>query len=236
MTLAPHEAAVQAAFNAQVARFKASVAPDDVRLCAVLRAFGDMTGLRVLDLGCGKGRFAARLVERGARVIGLDVSSAMLGQARGLARVRGTARRLPFAAGSFDGVVAIEVFEHFSAAGLDDALAELKRVLRPGGLLAVVDKNAGALDATRPWLPSLAVKWIDECRGRWMYDRHSAARERWFWPQALRARLAGLFDSPRVEHLLMPAEECGLVFRALPAARLMTLWTARAPGGGGRDG
>ena len=182
----------------------------------------------MLDLGCGKGRFAARLEEAGAKVVGLDLSAAMLAEAKGLDRVRASARRLPFADGAFDAVVAVEVFEHL--AGLDAVLGEVRRVLRPGGRLAVVDKNAGSWNAQRPWLPNLAVKWIDEKRGRWMYPSGGPVRERWFWPGAFRARLARAFDDVRVEYLLSPAEAGVALFRLLPGARLLTLWTARAPG------
>jgi 2-polyprenyl-6-hydroxyphenyl methylase/3-demethylubiquinone-9 3-methyltransferase len=231
LTAAGHEAEVSARFDLLHARFKRDVGPDDARLAALRRVLAPLAGRRVLDLGCGKGRFAARLWGEGAEVVGLDISAAMLAAApeRGLGRVRGSARRLPFADRSFDAVVAVEVFEHLAA--LDDVLREVRRVLRPGGTLAVLDKNAVALDARRPWMPALAVKWLDERRGRWMYPAGGPVRERWFRPGALRRRLARHFEGARVEHLLAPAEAGSLVFRAVPAARLMALWTARAPGG-----
>ncbi|HEV3167159.1 MAG TPA: class I SAM-dependent methyltransferase, partial [Isosphaeraceae bacterium] len=229
--LSRHDAAVRAAFDAQQVRFKSQVAADDARLKALLRELGPLDGRRVLDLGCGKGRFARHLQERGAEVIGLDQSATMLGQAALVHRVHGSTRRLPLADESFDAVIAIEVVEHLDERGLDETLAEIERVLRPGGIVAIIDKNAGALDARRPWLPSLAVKWIDERRGRWMYPARGPARERWFWPRALRSRLAGRFTAVRCEHILSRMEAEGRLFRTLPSIRLMTLWTARRPGG-----
>ena len=226
-----HEAAVRSAFDAQQARFRLQVRADDVRLRALLKALAPLEACRVLDLGCGKGRFARRLMDRGAAVVGLDLSAAMLEQAGRLPRVRGSARRLPFANGVFDAAMAVEVFEHLSPRGVDQALAELERVLRPGGRLAILDKSAAALDARRPWLPSLAVKWIDERRGRWMYPPGGPARERWFWPSELAARLRRRFETVRIEHLLTPAEAARPIFHRLPGTRLLTLWTARAPGG-----
>lgn len=231
MNATGHDAAVRAAFDFQHARFKAEVPATDVRLRAVLEAIGPVAGRRVLDLGCGKGRFAAHVQGFGAEVVGLDLSAAMLSWAGGLPRVRASARRLPLRSGCCDAVIAIEVLEHVSDGGLDGTLAEIRRVLCPGGIVAIVDKNAGALDARRPWLPSLAVKWIDERRGRWMYPAGGSVRERWFWPDALRMRLGEWFDEVRVEHLLSPREAGSLVFRRWPGRRLMTLWTARAPGG-----
>lgn len=225
-----YEAQVGASFDRLEGRFKHAVDHDDVRLRALRDALGPLTGQRVLDLGCGKGRFGRRLAEAGAEVVGLDLSAAMLAQAQGLERVRASARRLPLADGSFDAVIAVEVFEHLPA--LREVLAETRRVLRPGGVLAVIDKNAGALNAQRPWLPALVVKAVDERRGRWMYPHDGPVRERWFWPAALSTWLcAARFDDVRVSFLLSPGEAAGLVFRAVPRTRLLALWTGRVPGG-----
>lgn len=226
-----HEAAVAARFNALHARFKAEVPADDVRLGAVLRSLDPIRGRRFLDLGCGKGRFAARLRALGAEVIGLDRSAAMLAGGEGLGRVLGSACRLPFLDKTFDGALAVEVLEHVANPDLERVLDEAARVLRPGGTLAIVDKNAASCNARRPWLPGLAVKWIDERRGRWMYPPGGPVRERWFWPGTLRDRLLRRFATVRVEHLLSPAEEGSRLFRGVPRARLLTLWAARAPGG-----
>jgi SAM-dependent methyltransferase len=108
-------------------------------------------GHRVLDMGCGGGRHAFASYRQGADVVALDMDPTELqgvagmfgamaaeGEAPDGARahaVRGTAYALPFADGTFDRVVAAEVLEHLS----EDrrAMAELCRVLKPGGLLAV---------------------------------------------------------------------------------------------------
>lgn len=223
-----HEAEVAAQFDRQQQRFKSTVAHDDVRLAALKKRLEPLHGRRVLDLGCGKGRFARPLAEAGAEVVGIDVSAAMLADARGIARVRASARRLPFAAGTFDAVIAVEVFEHLAA--IDDVLREARRVLCPGGILAIVDKNAGALNVDRPWLPSLLVKRIDELRGLWMYPANSLVRERWFWPGRFRTRLGYWFEDVQIDHILSPKEADRRLFRQIPRARLMTLWTARVAG------
>jgi 2-polyprenyl-6-hydroxyphenyl methylase/3-demethylubiquinone-9 3-methyltransferase len=222
-----HDAYVATRFDESEARFKAEVGAEDVRLLAVIESLGPLEGRRVLDLGCGKGRFASHLRRAGAEVIGLDLSASMLASATGLDRVRASAKRLPFAEGTFDAVVAIEVLEHVGAVG--PTLEEARRVLKEGGRLAIVDKNAGALDARRPWLPSLLVKWVDERRGLWMYPSCGPVRERWFWPLGLKARLRRDFEDVRVAFLLRPEEAGRRVFRVVPAARLMTLWSARVP-------
>jgi SAM-dependent methyltransferase len=106
---------------------------------------------RVLDLGCGAGRHAFECLRRGAVVIALDADPLELKGVCGLMAamadagevppsgagvgVRGDALQLPFPDGVFDKVICAEVLEHLP----DDAaaMAELARVLRPGGLLAV---------------------------------------------------------------------------------------------------
>jgi SAM-dependent methyltransferase len=108
-------------------------------------------GDRVLDVGCGNGRHAYEAYRRGARIVAFDLDRQELAAVSGMcgamraegeappaaasAAVSGDATRLPFADGSFDRVIAAEVFEHI----LDDqrAMNEVARVLRPGGVLAV---------------------------------------------------------------------------------------------------
>jgi len=226
--MSDYEAEVAACFDLLQARFKRVVADDDARLQALLSTLEPLRGKRILDLGCGKGRFACRLAEAGADVVGIDLSAKMLEEAGGLDRVRCSARRLPFASGAFDAVIAIEVFEHLES--VDDALCEARRVLRVGGSLAIIDKNAASLNALRPWLPSLAVKWIDQRRGRWMYRHDGPVRERWFWPWRLRERLRKDFDDVCVHYLLSPPEAGRWIFERIPCARLMTVWTAKVAG------
>ncbi|HEY2155516.1 MAG TPA: class I SAM-dependent methyltransferase [Isosphaeraceae bacterium] len=225
-----HEAEVASRFDAVAGRFRREVEESDYRFGAVTRGLAGLSNPLVLDLGCGKGRFARRLAARGARVVGLDISRAMLSEGRGLRRVLGSARRLPFASGTFDAVVAVETFQHIR--DVADTIAEARRVLRPGGRLLVVDRNAGALDTRRPWLAGLLVKWIDERRGLWMYPAGGPVQERWFWPRGLARLLAVAFEEVAVELLLSPDEAKRRVFRSVPSTRKMALWTARVPGRG----
>lgn len=105
---------------------------------ALLDAAAVCAEMRVLDLCCGTGVVAAAMAARGAVVTGLDFSAAMLEQARlrhpGLRFDEGDAEALPFADGSFDAVVSNFGIHHVPRPGA--ALAEVKRVLRPGGRLA----------------------------------------------------------------------------------------------------
>jgi ubiquinone/menaquinone biosynthesis C-methylase UbiE len=108
-------------------------------------------GDRLLDLGCGGGRHAFEALRRGARVVALDRDQSELFEALTIiaameetgeavapaagAATRGDALALPFPDGTFDRVIAAEVMEHIPADAA--ALAELVRVLRPGGTIAV---------------------------------------------------------------------------------------------------
>ena len=108
-------------------------------------------GDRVIDMGCGAGRHAFEMYRRGADVIAFDQDADELSDVSDLfAAMReagevpagaeadvkqGDALSLPFADGEFDRVVASEVLEHIPDDV--DAIAELVRVLRPGGTMAV---------------------------------------------------------------------------------------------------
>jgi SAM-dependent methyltransferase len=108
-------------------------------------------GDRVLDLGCGAGRHAYGALRRGADVIALDWSVDEVAVVRDTmaamelagevpprahaTAVRGDLTRLPFPDATFDRVIAAEVLEHIPADS--EAIAEIARVLRPGGLAAV---------------------------------------------------------------------------------------------------
>ena len=102
-------------------------------------------GDRVLDACCGTGDLAVACVRAGGRVTGLDFSERMLERARGKSSavewVQGDALALPFEDGSFD--AATVGFGVRNLEGLERGLAELRRVLRPGGRL-------GVLEITRP--------------------------------------------------------------------------------------
>jgi SAM-dependent methyltransferase len=100
-------------------------------------------GCKVLDLGCGDGGTAARtLLERGCEYVGVDVSekAVRLANDQGFdARLIDDAASLPFAAESFDAVLAIEVLEHLFLPQL--AAAEVHRVLKPQGVFILSVPN-----------------------------------------------------------------------------------------------
>jgi SAM-dependent methyltransferase len=106
---------------------------------------------RVLDVGCGAGRHAFEAYRRGARVVAADLDIGELTPVSGMlaamsaggeagppaaaAALTADATRLPFPDGAFDKVIAAEILEHVPDDGR--AMAEIARVLRPGGTVAV---------------------------------------------------------------------------------------------------
>ena len=141
---------VRGQFSAAAARYAvSSVHSAHGDLDALVAAAELGGGERVLDLGCGTGHSTLALAARAGRVVGLDLTDAMLGEARRLARERGTANasfergdaeELPYADASFD-VVTSRVSAHHYARPRR-AVQEAARVLRPGGLLVVSDSVA----------------------------------------------------------------------------------------------
>jgi len=116
--------------------FTDGVDPEYTEQILPLAAAGLAGARDVLDVGCGEGQIARLAVEQGAtRVIGVDPTWAQLvvatDRAGGPGYARAGASALPFGDATFDAVVACLVFEHIRE--VDLAIAEVARVLRPGG-------------------------------------------------------------------------------------------------------
>ena len=146
-----HSAAVLSAHSRRGAADSAAY------LLAHLRA-----GMDLLDVGCGPASITADLAERVApgRVVGLDAAAGALEAARATLRERGLSEQveltcgdimaLPFEDASFDVVHAHQVLQHL--ADPVGALAEMRRVTRPGGIVAVRD----AVYSAMTWFPEPA--------------------------------------------------------------------------------
>lgn len=110
---------------------------------ALIQALGSVEGRQVLDVGCGTGTLTVALARRSARAIGVDPAPRMVAQARAkqegapVTFIVGSAEALPFADSSFDGATASMTVHHWRDA--ERGLAEVARVLRPGGRAAIAD-------------------------------------------------------------------------------------------------
>jgi malonyl-CoA O-methyltransferase len=123
--------------------FPSTIDPRIYHVQLILETFGDLTGRSVLDVGSGKGRFARVLRERypASLLVAFDLAEAMLRSVpSGIHTCSGTMTHLPFRDGAFDFAYATESLEH--AVQIDVAVAEMCRVLKPGGRLVIIDKNA----------------------------------------------------------------------------------------------
>jgi SAM-dependent methyltransferase len=123
---------------------------DDLQFRAVRRALA-MAAIppasRILDVGCGTGRWVRRYLELGHRPTGVDATPGMLRLARqqGTAPplLAGEAFRLPFADAAFDCVTDVTVVQHIPTALQPKALNEMTRVLKPGGRLILFELIRG---------------------------------------------------------------------------------------------
>jgi len=178
-------------------------------------------GMTALDAACGTGRQAALLHELGCSTVGLDQSEAMLSIAREkLPEVRfevGDVEHLPFVDDEFDLAIVSLALCHLVDPG--DAVAELARVLRPGGVLVITDPHPfgamvggqafyGGISPTRPmtwvrnnchqastWLRSFrsAGLSVEECIEEPFSDQQIASSPaELVFPDAAKAALTGL--------------------------------------------
>jgi len=190
----------------------------------------DWRGKAVLDLGCAGGFMAEALDARGARVTGIDPAAEAVAAARAHAEAQGRAiaydvgvgEDLPYADAAFDAVVCVDVLEHVRDLG--QVLAEVSRVLRPGGLflLDTINRNP---------LARLATITIAEDVLRLLpKGTHDPAL--FITPRALRAGLVGAGLAPGAFTGLGPRgvnRRGDLIFGRLPFTGVLYMGVARKP-------
>jgi SAM-dependent methyltransferase len=118
---------------------------------------------RVLDVGCGNGRFVFYARTSCGRVVGIDAGAHFASETvETVDLARGDVRLLPFADGSFDKAYSLDVLEHLSEGGVQRMLSEARRVLAPGGKLFVYSHvmTSSGLAAFQRGVNRL-VGWLD---------------------------------------------------------------------------
>jgi ubiquinone/menaquinone biosynthesis C-methylase UbiE len=139
-----------------------------------------LPGSKVLDVGCGTGRWVRRYAQLGLLATGLDGTRGMLTTARKHGTIEplvaGEARQLPFLDSSFDCVTDVTVIQHIPSESQTRALSEMMRVLRPGGRLILVELIRGAGPHIFPHPPE---NWIEQVTS------HNAKLIAWFGQEFL---------------------------------------------------
>lgn len=116
---------------------------DKVETAAALTLLTPKNDMRLLDIGCGTGNFSLKLARQGCRVTGIDIAQNMLAQAQAKAASAGLpiefykmdCARMGFADNSFDTVLSMAAFEFVADAR--QAYNEMKRVVKPGGIIVI---------------------------------------------------------------------------------------------------
>lgn len=130
----------------------------------------------VLDAGCGTAQLSLPLMDAGHRVVGLDVSEAMLARARAKLQpqwrarfVVGDVREMDFPDAHFDATVVSKLFQHVP--GWQRAVDEIRRVTKPGGYLLHINEKGAFQNAVRR-------RFAEECDRRGHFDRYHGLRDR----------------------------------------------------------
>lgn len=144
---------------------------------------------RVLDVACGEGYGAALLAGTAASVTGADADAETIALAQvkyrqpNLGFVRADITALPFSDGEFDVVVSFETLEH--VANHDAVLTELKRVLKPKGLLIISTPNKEEYSDNRDFANPFHVKELTAAGFEALLSAHFAHRRYWMQDCAL---------------------------------------------------
>ena len=118
------------------------------RLAEALIVAGIAPGMRVLDVGCGRGEILRNTARMGAQAFGIDYAAVAVRLSKNIAAheaeegyqvgvYQASALYLPFEAETFDRILMFDIVEHLYPPELDLALSEARRVLKPGGRIIV---------------------------------------------------------------------------------------------------
>jgi malonyl-CoA O-methyltransferase len=168
---------IKTAFNEEtkINIFPNTIDKSDGRVQEILSFFGDLSNKKVIDIGCGKGRFLRVLGAEfpNAKLYGLDISEKMLGFCPGGAKtVCGSILDIRYPDSYFDCVYCVETLEHALRAEI--AIKEMVRILKPGGKIIIIDKNIAKLGELKlePWEQWFEAEEITGLLGQYGVETH----------------------------------------------------------------
>lgn len=185
------------------------VSDNNFELVNILEFFGKPAAgrNRLLDAGCGKGKFLQKFAQNDFAVTGIEPSELLLNVAvknnPGFVLKKASVTEIPFPDNSFDFVVCIEVLEHIP--DINMALREMARVLKPGGKMIIIDKNIFSLHPAY-FIPTALWKFVMERTNKWMYPKDFPFREKYFNPWNLNRFIRKRFTKSRINFILYNSE------------------------------
>jgi malonyl-CoA O-methyltransferase len=157
---------IKSQFDYQSKQFPISISCDDGRLVEIVNSFGSLNGKKIIEVGCGKGRFTKQLhrLFPDANYYGLDISRGMLKWVPAYTKkIEASQLDIPFKENYFDFVYSVEALEH--SVRPEAAISEMCRVLKNGGKIVIIDKNVDKLgklgiEDWEQWFDPVVIKKI----------------------------------------------------------------------------
>lgn len=140
-----------AEFNEHSSDFLDEIKKDDGRYICIRNEVHSEKELKILDIGCGKGRYIKNLIEDEPQneYYAVDISEKVMEGISGITKAFGTLTYIPYPDNYFDVVYTCEALEH--AIDIRSAVKEMARVTKPDGKIVVIDKNKDMLGALEIW-------------------------------------------------------------------------------------
>ena len=157
--------------------------------CGIVEAADVRPGQHVLDVACGTGTLLALLAACAGpdgRAVGIDMSEEMLERGRRKVKmaqvefIRANAENLPFENGSFDRATASLAIHEMNRRGRANALSEMRRVLKPGGLAVLADMRRPDTIATRLGMRFVRLVETDTLTDMWSHGLYREMMEAGF--------------------------------------------------------
>ncbi|MCX6718065.1 MAG: methyltransferase domain-containing protein [Candidatus Staskawiczbacteria bacterium] len=195
----------------------------DFRIKKILKFLGKPSDGKILDVGCGKGRFCRKIKDFGfINIIGVEPSKELIKAARknnkDIEFVQASAGNLPFMDDEFDFLICIEVLSQIP--NTEKSIKEMARVLKRNGEIIIIDKNKASIHP-KFFLPLMFFKKYMEISNKWFYPRDFQFREKWFFPWEIEKMLKKYCRKTEKEYLMDNKRK---MFGFLPFLNLFIAW------------